>query len=77
MVIDEPMPGRASYSIIDLSSNEKMTSESRKLYLNFDKVEFLKSVAIKVDTGEVSDQAFNPDEIVKIYFTGQDPKDKQ
>ena len=74
MVIDEPMPGNAPYSIIDLSSNEKTTSESRKLFLNFDKEEFLNSVPVKVDTGEISDQAFDPDEIVKIYFTRHDPK---
>jgi hypothetical protein len=74
MVIDEPMPGKASYSIIDLSSNEKITSESRRLYLNFDKEELLKNVPINFDTGEVSDQAFDPDEIVKIYFTRYDSK---
>lgn len=75
MITNALLDGRSDYEILDLSSNEKIKSESKKMYLEFDKEQMKETIPVDVNTGKVAGRPFDPDKVVKVYFSRNTPTD--
>lgn len=69
-----PLPGKANYVTLDLSSSEKKLGEVNKMYLNFETDKIQETISVDKDKGLIGNNNFDPNDIVSVLFTRDKPE---